>query len=253
MKKRYLNIVLALIALATFWLPACKPKQICPAYQSAFYLDKKTADIEFSPFDKDSMPKLEELVRKTDVLLVIRLGKKKIDKRLATIPMITIFPELADSALAMADSLAADSAAVEEEGEGESEEMGDSTEVPEEGVAPEETGEEKEEVPADEPPKEAFEDDYQAPSEKAPKPKTPQKKTDPKDPEVSDPGLKAEFEESFDDAPKEDEEALDMPSFEEGAPPPPSEKKKKEPKKGSKKAEPAKKEEPEPEPEEDKF
>ncbi|HRH33890.1 MAG TPA: hypothetical protein PKY12_02480, partial [Catalimonadaceae bacterium] len=60
------------------------------------------------------MPRIEETVRKTDVLLVIRLGKKKIDKRMAIIPMITIFPEQADSTLAMADSLAADSAMMEQ-------------------------------------------------------------------------------------------------------------------------------------------
>lgn len=158
------------------------------------------ADIEFSPFDQDSMPKIEETVRKTDVLLVIRLGKKKIDKRMAIIPMITIFPEQADSALAMADSLAADSALqepVEEE-----EIVEDSSEIaepePEEIEKPMEE-EEPEDIGEPEPPKAIKE---------VPKPV---KKVDLKDPELSDPTLKAEFEESFEDAPSFEPDSTEPP------------------------------------------
>lgn len=238
-------IALSIFVLVMAWFSACKPKQICPAYQSAFYLDKKIAEIEFSPFDKDSMPKMEELVRKTDVLLVLRLGKKKTDKRMAIIPMITIFPEQADSALAMADSMAADSAYVEEESPENSEETGDSTnlEIPEgDEINPPGAAEENQ-------PQEKAEDDFgDVPKPAAEKPKGP-KKTNLKDPELSDPSLKAEFEESFDDSPKDEDLNAPLPDFEE--PPPPPVKKKKAPKKGPPKAEPDKPKEVEQE--EDKF
>lgn len=253
LKLRIGHITLLLSAAVIFWISACKPKHICPAYQSAFYLDKKMADLEFTPFDKDTQPKMESVVRKTDVLTIIRLGKKKIDKRMAVIPMITIFPEQEDSLLAMADSMAADSAMVEEEmGEGE---IADSAAVEEgdgELKAPEDEGEN---VPADAPPKEAFEEPEPEPKAK---PKTP-KKTDLKDPELSDPSLKAEFEESFDVPVLDDEGGTptpsDIPKLEEeedGPPPPPKELKKGPPKDGKKEDEPNPKD-PEPAQEDDKF
>lgn len=240
------HIALFICMLITVWFSACKPKHICPAYQSAFYLDKKVADLEFTPFDQDSMPKMEATVRKTDVLLVLRLGKKKIDKRMAVIPMITIFPETADSALAMADSLAADSAAIEEEEGTNSEEITDSTGTENENLNPEEP-------PSAEPEEgEKNEEDFgDVPKEAPEKPKA-VKKQDLKDPELSDPTMKAEFEESFEDAPKEDDLNEPMPAFEE-PPPPPEPKKKKQAKKGPKKAEPVKPKEEEAAPEEDKF
>jgi len=240
--KRF-TVYIALICqfLLFLWISGCKQKHICPAYQSAFYLDKKTADLEFTPFDKDSMPRMEATVRKTDVLLVLRLGKKKIDKRMAVIPMITIFPEQADSALAMADSMAADSSEIEEEiPKEEGEGISDSSEV--EKI--EEGQESIEEPPADSE-NLAEEGETPAPIEKQ---KT-VKKVDLRDPELSDPNLKAEFEESFDDAPKEED--LEEPAFEE--PPPVEDKKKKVPKKAGNKGEPLKPKEPEPPAEEDKF
>jgi hypothetical protein len=239
------HIALIVCMLIIVWFSACKPKHICPAYQSAFYLDKKVADLEFTPFDQDSMPKMEATVRKTDVLLVLRLGKKKIDKRMAVIPMITIFPETADSAMAMADSLAADSAANEEEEGINPEELTDSTSKETENLNPNEPI-------ADEPEAvEKKEDDFgDVPKEVQEKPKT-IKKQDLKDPELSDPTMKAEFEESFEDAPKEEDLNEPMPAFEE---PPQQEPKKKKPaKKGPKKEIPLKPSEKEPEPEEDKF
>lgn len=235
------------------WFTGCKTKHICPAYQSAFYLDSKIADEQFSPFDKDSMPKMEDLVKKTDVLTIIRLGKKKIDKRMAVIPMITIFPEVADSAIAMADSLAADSLYSEEPEEVEPEE-GDTGEE----IAPADDTAEKQEQPA----KEAEEEEAEVPKPKRkkevdeesenfnlePKKKS-AKKSDLKDPELSDPSLKAEFEESFDLEPKDDE---DMPSFQEEEIEPPKPEKKKRAK-AAKKANPKPQVQPKPasEPEED--
>jgi len=193
------------------------------------------ADLEFSPFDKDSMPKIEETVRKTDVLLVLRLGKKKVDKRMAVIPMITIFPEQADSALAMADSLGADSAMVDEEAEeiSDENEIKDSTETIQETPDAEQPVPKEDEEGAEEIPKK---------EKAAPKPK---KKTDLKDPELSDPTMKAEFEESFEDAPSDID--LNAPLLEEEVPLPKPEpkakKKKKGPSKTEKKPEPIKKEE----------
>lgn len=225
------HIALFIIVLVIAWFSGCKPKQICPAYQSAFYLDTKIADEAFSPFDKDSLPKIEETVRKTDVLLVLRLGKKKIDKRMAIIPMITIFPEQADSALAMADSLSGDSTMMDEQVEEELE--ADSTEMVPEKEPEMEEPEGPGDIIIDEPPKPV-----------ADKPKE-VKKVDLKDPELSDPSLKAEFEESFEDEPKEED--LNEP------PPPEPEPKKKVQKKGPKKAEPNPDKTEEPPAEDDKF
>ena len=239
MNRRNSHIVVLLFCSISLWFSSCKTKQICPAYQSAFYLDHKLADVEFSPFDKDSMPKIEETVRKTDVLLVLRLGKKKVDKRMAIIPMITIFPEQADSALAMADSLGSDSAMVDEEAEeiSEQNEISDSTETIQENPDAEPPALEEENIPKIEQP--------------APKPK---KKTDPKDPELSDPTMKAEFEESFEDAPSDIDLNAPLPEEETPIPPPETKvkKKKKGPVKAEKKADPVKKED-EPAAEDDKF
>jgi len=238
LNRKRLHIVLLFLCSLTFWFSSCKHGHICPAYQSAFYLDHKLADIEFSPFDKDSMPRMEETVRKTDVLLVLRLGKKKIDKRMAVIPMITIFPEQADSALAMADSMASDSTMVEEENEQENDEnqISDSTETMEEPAAEELEAEEKQE------------------KKKEDALTKQKKKIDLKDPELSDPTMKAEFEEDFGDEPS----AVDLNAIlpEEGATEEPivqkPVKKKKGPKKKERKDEPAKKEEG-PSGEDDKF
>ena len=197
--------MLVLICSITSWLSSCKPKHICPAYQSAFYLDPKLADIEFGPFDKDSMPKLEETVKKTDVLLVLRLGKKKIDKRMAVIPMITIFPEQADSALAMADSMGSDSTFVEDAPESDESEITDSTQGTQETPETPEIEDPEPEIQEKATPKK------QLPIEKQ------KKKTDLKDPELSDPSMKAEFEESFEDAPSNFD--LNEPLPEEEAPP----------------------------------
>lgn len=201
--------VLAIIWLSA-WFSSCKPKHVCPAYQSSFYLDQKAAAIEFSPFDKDTLPKLEKLVRKNDVLLIVRLGKKKIENRMAVIPMITIYPE-ADSSLAASDSLAADSLAADDElvpEEGGDELIQDSTAVDEAGdekpqdESPDEEARPKEEDPdAAEKPKEDTEQEQK---------KAPRKKSE-KDPELSDPSLKFEFEDSFQDSIPEDEMLNPLP------------------------------------------
>jgi hypothetical protein len=250
--------LMILLVPVTIWFSGCKTKHICPAYQSSFYLDKTIADEQFSPFDQDSLPKLEELVRKTDVLLIVRLGKKKADKRMAVIPMITVFPQTADSALALADSLGADSTLAEEpektEEDQQAGEQSDSTgteelqqedpePVVEEGEAGQEAGKKEE----------AADQEAQAPqAEQSPKPK---KKTDQKDPEISDPNLNAEFEESFGDEPSpEDLNFLppDTNTAEFVPPAPKPVKKKKSGNKGGNNPDMGTKEE-EPAPQDDKF
>jgi hypothetical protein len=231
--KRF-HIAFLLFISITTWLSSCKTKQICPAYQSAFYLDPKIAEEEFSPFDKDSMPKMEETVRKTDVLLVLRLGKKKINKRMAVIPMITIFPEQADSTLAMADSMSLDSTNTEEESE----------EVIDENLSQDST-ENIEPEPEEEAP---VSEDEELPKKEVQTPK-PKKKQDLKDPELSDPTMKAEFEESFQESPGDEDLNTPLP---EEPDPVLTEPKLKAKRKGPKKQDVPKKED-EPQAEEDKF
>ena len=204
LKYWYPHTAIIAIVWLTVWFSSCKPKHICPAYQSSFYLDQKAAALEFSPFDKDTLPKLENLVRKTDVLLVVRLGKKKIENRMAVIPMITIYPD-ADSLLANSDSLSADSLAADDEQlpeEGTDDLIQDSTSAEEsDEVSPQEESPDEEARPKDEEP-----DEGEKPQEE-PEPilkKAPKKKSE-KDPELSDPSLKFDFEESFQDSIPEDE------------------------------------------------
>lgn len=93
---------LFLAAIPIFMAMGCKRvPYICPAYQSAFYLDENFKETTFSQFNEDSMPRIENVVKKNDVLLIAALSKKKTEKRWQTIPMITIFPQ-PDSALAKA-------------------------------------------------------------------------------------------------------------------------------------------------------
>ena len=178
------------------------------------------AAIEFSPFDKDTLPKLEHVVRKNDVLLIVRLGKKKVENRMAVIPMITIYPE-ADSSLLASDSLANDSLAADDElipEEGE-ENLSDSTTVEKE-PAPDENAEEpsvEEARPKDEEEQNPEEVKPEEPAEKVVR-KT--RKTVEKDPELSDPGLKFEFEESFQDSLPEDEFVNPIPLEDEDIPAP---------------------------------
>ena len=202
MKIAGIHIVVIGALFVTGWFSSCKPKHICPAYQSAFYLDQKAAALEFTPFDKDTLPKMENLVRKNDVLLIVRLGKKKLENRMAIIPMITIYPE-ADSSLMAADSLGADSLAADDlipEEEEAERELTDSTQVTDEEVPADEATQD-EDLNADQ---EKPADEAEKPKEEAPAPdKTAKKqgrKKAEKDPEISDPGLKFDFEETFNDS-----------------------------------------------------
>jgi len=93
---------------------------ICPAYQSAFYLDENYQETTFSAFSEDSLPRIENVVKKSDVMLIAALSKKKKEKAWQTIPMITIFPQ-PDSALAKAALESGDQMREGVEGEAEGE------------------------------------------------------------------------------------------------------------------------------------
>ena len=188
-------------------------------------------------------------MKKTDVLLVLRLGKKKVEKRMSIIPMITIYPE-PDSLLAMSDSLGNDSLAVGDEQvteEGEEGAAVDSTATGDEEPSDEVKPEEEEENPVnEEEPSEENPEDAAIPK---PKEKKPVRKTDLKDPELSDPGLKIEFEESFDDSLAEED--INAPGTAVEEPPIPRKESKRKP---AKKGDADKPKEPEPETQpEDKF
>jgi hypothetical protein len=118
--------------LCGFFLLAsgCKTKYICPAYQSAFQLDmaaykipkgldsmaiaadtsldvdviamlaerirKQPANVY--AFNQDSQPQFPaNLVIKNEYLIIKRISRKKKSKIIASVPMITVFPESADS------------------------------------------------------------------------------------------------------------------------------------------------------------
>ena len=124
--------LLACLVPALLLLGACKrTKYICPAYQSAFVLDAPaykrssaqdsmaaSADTSLDAdvimvlaerilkdpvskyeFDADSVPKFPDNgVVKTNVLLIKRISRRRKDKLMASVPMITTFPEKTDSA-----------------------------------------------------------------------------------------------------------------------------------------------------------
>jgi hypothetical protein len=185
LKKAALHSGLLVLFYITTWLSSCKPKYICPAYQSAFYLDQKAAALEFTPFDKDTLPKMENLIRKNDVLLIVRLGKKKIENRMAVIPMITIYRE-PDSLLASSDSLGSDSLAADDMMPDEDSDLiQDSSDTSNEEQQDDEVNSEED----------ASEEEKQ---EKKQSKKN--RNQDDKDPEISDPSIKFDFEETFEDS-----------------------------------------------------
>ncbi len=73
---------------------ACQPKFTCPAYQSAFLLDPEVQRQTFSNFGEDSLPSVSYVVYKTGHLTIKPVKKKKKEKGMYTIPMVTVFPEL---------------------------------------------------------------------------------------------------------------------------------------------------------------
>lgn len=134
---RTLSQTLFLLAVALpalmLWGGCKRTKYICPAYQSAFVLDMPTykrsaaldsmsasADTSLDvdviavlaerirkeptsryEYDADSVPKFPTLGDiKTNVLLIKRISRRRKDKLMANVPMITVFPVSPDSAQA---------------------------------------------------------------------------------------------------------------------------------------------------------
>jgi len=123
-------LAVALPALM-LWGGCKRTKYICPAYQSAFVLDMPTykrssaldsmaasADTSLDvdviavlaerirkepgsryEYDADSVPKFPMIGDiKTNVLLIKRISRRRKDKLMANVPMITVFPVSPDSA-----------------------------------------------------------------------------------------------------------------------------------------------------------
>jgi hypothetical protein len=119
-----------LLPAVTLWGACKRTKYTCPAYTSAFVLDmpayKRSAaqdsmsasadtslDVDVIAvlaerirkdpplryeYDADSVPKFpESSVIKTNVLLIKRISRRRKDKMMASVPMISIFPVSPDS------------------------------------------------------------------------------------------------------------------------------------------------------------
>jgi hypothetical protein len=125
-----------LVPALVLWSGCKRTKYTCAAYQSAFVLDmptykrsaaqdsmsasadtsldvdviavlaeriRKTPPLRYA-YDADSVPLFaDNSVIKTNVLLIKRISRKRKDKMMASVPMITIFPKSADSTLNGAD------------------------------------------------------------------------------------------------------------------------------------------------------
>lgn len=133
-RMRILSQTLFLLAVTLpalmLWGGCKRTKYICPAYQSAFVLDMPTykrssaldsmaasADTSLDvdviavlaervrkeptsryEYDADSVPKFPTIGDiKTNVLLIKRISRRRKDKLMANVPMITVFPVSPDS------------------------------------------------------------------------------------------------------------------------------------------------------------
>jgi hypothetical protein len=78
-------------------LASCTRRMVCPAYQSMFILDPDVRLHAFSLFGEDSMPKADVQVNKNSYLVIKPINKKRKEKMLHNIPMVTVFPPAAKS------------------------------------------------------------------------------------------------------------------------------------------------------------
>jgi hypothetical protein len=110
-------IFLAIVVLASFNIYCTRTKYICAAYQSAFLLDTSARKQMFAiASNEDSTePLVVYMVKKTDVLLIAPMSRKKKEKSWQTVPMITIYPPIIEKD--SLDMIAADSTAEEEDAE----------------------------------------------------------------------------------------------------------------------------------------
>lgn len=93
---------------------SCQKKLVCPAYQSAFYLDKEKTEDFFSLFGEDSLPKSDFYVNKNKHGIIVKVKYKKKQQSLRTVKMKTVFPPTTDSLLLADNNMAEmDSASVD--------------------------------------------------------------------------------------------------------------------------------------------
>ncbi|MES2387204.1 MAG: hypothetical protein V4543_04315 [Bacteroidota bacterium] len=117
-----------LIFIGSINIYCTRTKYTCSAYQSAFYFDKSAGEKKFAlKMGEDSMPLTEELVHKTDVLLIAPMSRKKKLKSWDIVPMITVFPPKSEPD---SSAFAPDSTGGEEPEEGGGEEDEDKPKPP---------------------------------------------------------------------------------------------------------------------------
>ena len=103
-----------LMLLVTLTVFSCQKKLVCPAYQSAFYLDKEKTEDFFSLFGEDSLPKSDFFVNKNKYGIIVKVKYKKRQQAMKTVKMKTIFPPPTDSLLLANNNIAEmDSASVD--------------------------------------------------------------------------------------------------------------------------------------------
>lgn len=101
MKKYFL-----LILFMAFTVFSCQKKLICPAYQSAFYLDKEKTEDFFSLFGEDSIPKSDFYVNKNKYGIIVKVKYRQKQRSLKTVKMKTVYPPAEDSLLLADNNMA---------------------------------------------------------------------------------------------------------------------------------------------------
>jgi hypothetical protein len=90
----------AFIALLLPAMFSCKKKMICPAYQSTFILDKKTADLRFSGFqimEEDTLPPESAPREPWKYGILPKLSERKKWKAVKTVEMKLVFAQKPDT------------------------------------------------------------------------------------------------------------------------------------------------------------
>ncbi|MGK7393891.1 MAG: hypothetical protein ACNS62_04940 [Candidatus Cyclobacteriaceae bacterium M3_2C_046] len=88
-----------IILLGLALMLSCSKKYVCPAYQSAFQLDKEKTNNFFSLFKQDSLPKEDGYVAKSKYGIVENIKYRKRTNELKTVKMETVSPPPLDSLL----------------------------------------------------------------------------------------------------------------------------------------------------------
>jgi hypothetical protein len=109
-----MNKILGITLVLVLTIFSCQRKVVCPAYQSAFYLDKEKTEDFFSLFGEDSIPKSDVTVNKNKYGIIVKVKYKKKKESMNTVKMKTIFPPPKDSLLLAENNVAEmDSASID--------------------------------------------------------------------------------------------------------------------------------------------